>query len=335
MRTGDDFEILKPYEFLDDLKHQAKNAKKRIWIQAMYVRPGVVASALLDIFKNSTSQKIVKKLCIDWYDLMLSDHNRLTKQKEIFNDLKNMDVKVLFTNPPDLLGKIWPYKGRNHMKMTVIDNISYVGGLNFADEDFSYVDFMVKIKDPDITDIIADQFIKVEEGRLVDKKIQIDKETTLFVDSGKAGQSIILDHAIELAREAKKNIFHINQLTPDGKFLEALHTMYKKGVNVEVLVPAKNGSGIFSLVNKVNKLEMLLKKQKIPILFSSRKIHAKLTIVDEKTVLFGSHNLFEKGVYMGTAEISLQSTNQKLVQSLLHFYKNLSMQGGNRPLKLN
>lgn len=326
MRIGDKFEVLKPYEFLQDIRHQARNAKKRIWVQTMYVRPGIVTSVLIDVFKNSLKQNSIRKLNVDWYDLMLPGHNRQTEQRKILDDLQNMNVKVLVTNPPDLFGKIWPYKGRNHMKITIIDDISYIGGLNFSDEDFSYVDFMIKITDPNITNIIAGQFIKVEENRLEDEKIKIDKETTVFVDSGKVGQSITLDYATKLTHQAKKNIFHISQLIPDGKFLEALHTAYKKGVNVEVVVPAKNDSGIFSFVNKMNKIEMLLKKQQIPILLSPNMVHAKLTIIDEKTVLFGSHNLSEKGVYMGTAEMSLQSTNQKLIKSFLHFYNSLSIQ---------
>lgn len=324
MRLRDGFEILKPYEFLQDLKSEAGNAKKRIWIQTMYARPGIATSVLIDIFKASGSQKIVKKLHIDWYDLVLHGHNRQTEEKKIFNDLKNINVKVLLTNPPDLLEKIWPYKGRNHMKMIVIDDTSYIGGLNFSDEDFSYVDFMVKITNPNITNIIAGQFIEVEKNHLADQKIKVDKETTVFVDSGKTGQSITLDYATKLANQAKKSIFHISQLTPDGKFLKALHSAYKKGVNVEVIVPAKNDPGIFALLHKMNRLEMLLKKQQVPIIFCPKMIHAKLTIVDEQTVLFGSHNLSEKGVYMGTAEISLQSTNQKLVQGFLRFYHNLS-----------
>ncbi len=318
---NNDFEILKPYEFLDDLKRQARNAKKRIWIQAMYVRPGIVAATLLGIFR--TREKISKKLHVDWYNLLLSDHNKQAKQKEIFNDLRNMNAKVFLTNPPGLLERIWPYKGRNHMKMTIIDNISYIGGLNFEDEGFTYIDFMVKIKNPGITNAIADQFIRVEENRLTDKKIQINKEATLFVDSGESGQSIILDYATKLVSQAKKNIFHISQLVPDGKFLKALHAAYKKGVDVEAVVPAKNDDRVFSFLNKMNKIEMLLKRQQVPIFFSSKMTHTKLTIVDEQIVLFGSHNLSEKGVYMGTAEICLQSTNQKLIQSFLHFYKNL------------
>lgn len=326
MKIGDKFEILKPYEFLYDLKDQARNAKKRIWIQAMYVRPGIVTFTLLDIFKNSARKKIIRKLHIDWYDFLLPDHNRQTEQRKILGNLQNMNVKVLLTNPPDLLGRIWPYKGRNHMKMTVIDDISYVGGLNFADEDFSYADFMVKITNPGITNIIANQFTRVEENRLMDRKIKVNKETTVFVDSGKSGQSIILDYATKLANQAKKNIFHISQLVPDGKFLQALHSAYKRGINVEVIVPAKNDSGTFSLIQIINRLEMLFKKRQVPIVFCPNMIHAKLTIVDGKTALFGSHNLSEKGVYMGTAEISLQSTNQKLVQDFLHFYKTLPIQ---------
>lgn len=326
MRLRDGFEILKPYEFLQDLKNEARNAKKRIWIQAMYARPGTVTSTLIDIFKTSTSQKITKKLHVDWYDLVLPGRNRQIEEKKIFNDLKNINVEVLLTNHPDLIEKIWPYKGRNHMKMTIIDDIYYIGGLNFSDEDFSYIDFMVKITNPDITNIIAGQFIKVEENHLADQKIEADEETTVFVDSGKAGQSITLDYATKLAHQAKKNIFHVSQIAPDGKFLKALHAAYKKGVNVEVIVPAKHDSRIFSFLQKINRLEMLLKRRQVPILFCPNMIHAKLTIVDEKTVLFGSQNLSEKGVRMGTAEISLESTNQKLIKDLIHFYHNLSTQ---------
>lgn len=57
---------------------------------------------------------------------------------------------------------------------------------------------------------------------------------------------------------------------------------------------------------------------------SRDRVHAKLLIVDDTQALFGSHNLVDTGVLMGTEELAVRSHNPQLVKQLVTFYLSLS-----------
>lgn len=327
-KLAKNFDVLKPYDFLQDFMLEVDKAKQRVWVQTMYIRPGAVATEVFRTLKKAVSKGIDTKIHIDWYDLLTKgrypDRQNQVKEQTL-SDLQTRGVLILFTNPPTLLERMLCYKGRNHMKITIVDDIAYVGGVNFADADFSYLDFMVKISDKLIVSKIADQFMDIHSHQLSsDKQMHIDHETTLLIDAGKPGRSIILDNAVRLIKHAKRSIFHVSHLMPDGKFLQALHTMHGKSIKVEAVVPLKGRSPtIFALLHKINEIEMRIRNRTIPILYCPSMIHAKLTIIDEKIALLGSHNMSEKSVKMGTGEITIQSSNKILVKNLLDFYSRL------------
>lgn len=338
-KKNNTFSLLTPDKFLEDITIEASKAKKRIWLQAMFLEPGDVANKLVKIYKNNHAEK---KLHIDYFGLLTSEGKfdylkkfKLFLKKEedkkelLFVKLRKTGVKVFFTNPPTFLEKIMPYHGRNHMKMTIIDDIAYVGGVNFSDKAFLNIDFMVKIIDRNVVSKIADLFLSIENEKLKDKKIIINKEVSLLVDSGETAKSIILDEAVALVKKAKKSVYHINQFVPDGKFLKVLSMVSRKGISVKVVVPRNNDfSRIFWLINKINRVIVKIKNQNIPLLYRPLMIHAKLTIIDEKIVIFGSHNLSEKGVTMKTGELAIQSNNKKLVHDLISYWRNIISKEG-------
>lgn len=326
-KLAKNFEVLKPNDFLQDFILEVGRAKRRAWVQTMYMRPGKVTTQVLTILKTAAAQGINTKVHLDWYDLLTQKaHFTLQDQANksvLISDLQSVGAKILFTNPPNLIEKILPYKGRNHMKMTIVDDVAYLGGTNFGDEDFNCLDFMVKITDKAIVETIVNQFIEVDKNQLLeDKKTYVNNDTTILVDAGKSGRSIILDNAINIIKQAERSILHVSQFVPDGKFLRALHSMYKRKIKVEVITTTKNQSNkVFALVHKLNQLEMSIRNWQIPVTFYRFNVHAKLTIVDETIALFGSHNMSEKGVIMGTAEITIQSKNKALLRDLTAFVK--------------
>lgn len=336
------YEVLTPNNFLADVAREAKAAKKRLWIQTMYMEPGIVSARLTNILKDAAARNLDTKLHVDWFGLVTTNGelvysagfplfpigtasaNIIRQKKQWFKTLQDSGVDVFFTNPPRGMSRILPYRGRNHMKITIVDNISYLGGLNIADRDFTYADFMVKITDEEITRAIAKQFSKVHDDNLEDEDILID-DTRLFVDSGKTDDSVILARAIDAVQGAESSVYHTSQFIPDGRFLKALHDAYTRGLDVQTIVPEQNTfNRLFAIIYRMNQLSMYMKGQRIPLLFYPTMLHAKLVIVDEKLAIFGSHNLSDKGVKMGTAEIALHSTNETLVKHLLDFYKILT-----------
>jgi phosphatidylserine/phosphatidylglycerophosphate/cardiolipin synthase-like enzyme len=154
--------------------------------------------------------------------------------------------------------------------------------------------------------------------------IKIDDTTTVLVDSGKKPKSIIFDTTIQAVADAKSSIYFTSQLIPDGKFLNALFNAYRNKKDVIVIAPKNNSfSPMFSLLNKINRLAMNIKKRNVPIIFLDKMLHAKLTIIDKRLVVFGSHNMSQKGVRMRTTEIAIMSTNSELVNNLCEYFDKL------------
>ncbi len=328
---AENYQVLSPNEFIDDFEQEAAQAKNRIWTQAMYFEKGKIFERLEILLISAASKYMDVRLHVDWFSLKFSDEKYIRSGSEtfrnkigLFDPLKKSGVKLLFTNKPTKLEHVFPYKGRNHMKMTIVDSVAYLGGVNYADADFKFDDFMVKFTEKNIVDAIQNLFLSVEAGTLSDKKIPINKETALFIDAGKPGKSIILEEAIQAAKNAKKSIGHTCQFVPDGAFLRALHTAHSHNLTVNVVSPDKNSfSPMLSGVYKLNRAAIVLKRQTMPVHLLNNMVHAKLTIVDEAYILMGSHNLSLSGVRVGTAELALSSTNPLLVHNLDVYFKRL------------
>jgi phosphatidylserine/phosphatidylglycerophosphate/cardiolipin synthase-like enzyme len=325
------YQVLSPNEFIDDLEKEATRAKTRVWTQAMFVDGGTIFDRLDALLSDAASRDLDSRLHADWFSLKFSGgkymrpHSEQYKTKiALFDSLKNRGVSILFTNKPTLFEHAFPYKGRNHMKMTIVDNLVYLGGVNYADDDFQFADFMVKFTDRDIVSAVHKLFLRVETNRLRDEKIQINTETCLFVDAGRAGKSIILKEAIRAAKTTKNTIYHTCQFVPDGAFLRALHKAYLRKCEVDVISPDKNSfSRMLSGVYNLNRFAIRIKRQHVPVHFLSRMVHAKLTIVDNQYILMGSHNLSLSGVRVGTAEVALASHNPELVHNLTDYFADL------------
>lgn len=333
------FQVLTPHEFLEDVKIEAKEAKYRIWAQAMEVEPGEYTNQLLTTIEKKAEEGLDAKLHVDYYSLLVTngafnylmyfnkkfahkEKHRLIARKMFFERMEKNGVKLLYTNPPKLFEKIFPLKGRNHMKIVVIDNNAYIGGINFHDSNINGNDFMVKLTDPRIVSHIATLFKKVDrQEKFNDYKVTCTDDTTLLVDSGKIGKSIILDNALNLTQNAQSSVFMTTAFFPDTKMVRTLHALYMKGEEVKVVAPTpRSMNGIYMYVEKLNYEIMRFRKLKFPTKMIRSRHHAKVLIVDRKVAMFGSHNFSGRGVTMGTGEVAIMSTNRILIENLLEFF---------------
>ena len=315
----ENYSVLEPFDYLADIQSESSTAKKRVWTQSMCFEPGKVTNAISDVLITAAGKGLDVRLRTDWFNIPKANGEQ---KEEIYSRLRQNGVDVLITNPPSILDRFFPYHGRNHIKMTIIDNIAYIGGVNYSDQSFEFNDFMVKITDKAIVDVLVDVYM--DDDKQSDKLIKIDDTTTVMVDSGKKPKSIIFDTTIQAVADAKSSIYFISQLIPDGKFLNALFNAYRDKKDVIVIAPKNNSfSHMFSLLNKINRFAMNIKKHYLPIIFLDKMLHAKLTIIDKHLVVFGSHNMSQKGVRMKTTEIAIMSTNSKLVNNLCEYFDKL------------
>lgn len=339
--TDKNFQISNSLQFFHQLLKEIKEAKKRVWIQVMYLQAGPYVNEILEALEQALQKGVDVRLQADYYSRYVTNQHinyfpiinpqkqlehreRLWANQKLFQELSQKRI-ITWINPLGLLEKMLPTRGRNHIKIYLIDDHAWIGGINLYDVGFKIPDIMVKITDPKIVEPLKNQYHRVNQNNPdSDYELKCTQDTTLLIDAGRKNQSLILNRAVSLVEKAQKNIRNISFFMPDGPFLKSLHKAYKRGVDVEVIgSPPHAFPNIFKAVNKVNYWTTRLKRQNIPFLFYRTFAHAKLLIVDHEIALVGSHNLSWSGVMMGTTELMLQSKDKSLIQDLEEFYQSL------------
>jgi len=352
-KTAKQFDVLRPYQFLEDYKAESHNlmlfeqdpSKRRAWLEAMSAR--FSGPATMEMFKTilgvtERNENVDARLYVDGFnDTFFKDYTLIKKDlKEKRLSFKNFEetfsqarIDVLIENGVDvekvnpvkkLKDKILFIRGRNHIKIYLVGDKSWIGGMNLTEEEFNkYEDFTVKITDPRITEAVAKQFLQVNENKPKnDYEVKCTENTTLLVDSGKPKESIILDRVTETVNKAQKRVLLASQFRPEGKFLEALHRAHKRGLEFVCLQSDPKVDDIFAkILNLKNRLES--GRYPIPVtVLPGTKIHAKLLIAGD-TAFFGSHNFSYTGVKAGTEEMDIMSTEPVLVNNLTEYFNKL------------
>jgi phosphatidylserine/phosphatidylglycerophosphate/cardiolipin synthase-like enzyme len=351
--TAKQFEILSPQRYLEDFKLEVDEAIRkssqdkdrgeghRVLLQAMSVRFFGKPKEMFGILRNAVGHRIKTDINADCYDendtVMNIVKTAIKPRNKFFGNIEDSFVsgrdrfirgagaKINRLNPRhSLWERINPTVGRNHIKISVVDNVAWMGGMNITEAEFSkYEDFTVKITDPRIVGAIANQFWQVNENRPKNNyEVECTDKTTLLVDNGNGKESIILKRAIEAVNRAQKQILLVTQFVPEGELLEALHNAYKRGVKLVCLQSDPKADDI--LGNTLNaKNRLIAKLHPIPLtILPNTKVHAKLLIADD-TAFFGSHNFSDTGVKSRTEEMDLKTTEPTLVNNLKEYFQRL------------
>lgn len=350
-RPAGHFEVLTPLRFLYDLHLEVNQAKRRVWAQTMNLYSGYFADAIVSWCEDATLRGLDVRLNIDASSKLGKGANayyqdRITPTKgaalrlfqqtldeRLFRQLEGKGATLTFTNPPDSIAEhLFPtLVGRDHKKITIVDDVAYIGGLNLADDNLRSADFMVKITDPAMVATLAEIFTQVNERRPTsDYEIPFEDGTKILIDCGKPGESLILDTAAALIDEAQESVRAVTLLAPDGKLRTALRKASNEGVFVEDITSnPERANGIFGLTHLVNLALLRLSRDDIPLrYFLPGDLHAKSLLIDVEdpkraAAVTGSHNHSGHGVRAGTSEIVIVSRNPRLIKNVWRFYRGL------------
>jgi phosphatidylserine/phosphatidylglycerophosphate/cardiolipin synthase-like enzyme len=125
---------------------------------------------------------------------------------------------------------------------------------------------------------------------------------------------------VPLINNAKKSIDVIvfewrNYYTDLGsavfKFNQSFFQAKKRGVNIRVIISAKN-----------YRQKWLVEHFKVKQLYTKKLVHSKIIIIDEETLVVGSHNYTFSGLELNQ-EISVIIKDKKEIKRLLSFFNNL------------
>ncbi len=315
--------VVEAGEYRDQLLQLLPKAKTRIVIAAMGVLWGEKTDKIFYELEQALQRSVQIHVLLDVYTKFAatkpgqprSMRLRYKKTVLLLEALQQKGARI------SAVGKLGfnPFKGRRHVKITVIDDHCFsFGGVNFTDEGFANSDYMLYAKNPDLAECLQQLVTRIADPvrALPDAEVPLSNGQSILFDGGEPGHSIIYDRALLLTAKAKK-VWYVSQYTPNNKLVRALQqsdTTFFFNQPEVMEVPANWGQAFdqqrFRITNSYTGTEY---------------IHAKFILFElkdgQKALISGSNNFNYRGVAFGTQEIALYSTDTKLWQQLHSFTK--------------
>ncbi len=319
-------ELLPSKTYIENATRDIAKATSRITLVVVMACYDETTAGLFDAVCAAAGRGIQVTVAIDTFTYAeLGGHFRFTSQfskkvrpiSELKKRLAQSGVKITWLGNYGLS----LLSGRTHTKWLVVDDIVYsFGGVNLCRMGIESVDYMLKVRDIGLASrLVAEQqrIVKADRGNHGYRSHSFgDISHTVLVDGGFVGDSIIYRRACALAKLSKK-VTYVSQYCPGGK----LHRLLAK----------TNSALYFNPWNKADSLNAALLKVSTWLthnktLYTRNKyLHAKFMIFElvdgSKVALSGSHNFANGGVWLGTREVALETTDPKIISGLERFFK--------------
>lgn len=213
------------------------------------------------------------------------------------------------------------FSGRTHMKWCIVDDTVYsFGGVNLDEKSVKNTDYMFSVKNEALASRMIEEqrrIVKADHSGHAYRSHQFgDDDNMVLIDGGFLGDSIIYRRACYWAERAS-HITLVSQYCPTGKLSRLL-----KKTDSDLYFNHWTNAG---LLNKlVIRLGMISSKQRTS--YHRRPyLHAKFILFTmpngSKVAITGSHNFVRAGVFLGTREVALETTNKKVISQLERFFK--------------
>lgn len=319
-------ELLLPHEYVKDATAAIKKAKYRISFLCLMVSDDEATDGFIDALNEASRRGVHVEVAADVFTYgELSGHfiptRYFTKKTRATNSMAHefKESKVNF----NWLGRFsnTPFTGRTHIKWCVIDDTIYsFGGVNLYDKALENADYMFKIEDSVLADILDDEYeklIRADEGHFAYRSQTIDSRYgKVHIDGGLPFDSIIYRRACILAKEAE-SVIYVSQYGPTGK----LNHLLKKTKTKLYFNDGHNAPTVSKIaIAVIHFLTHNSSRYK-----NKRYLHAKFmlfTMKDGRQIaLTGSHNFVHGGVLLGTREVALETENAAVIEQLESFYK--------------
>jgi len=320
MSTHTDLSVLEGKAYYEALLEAIPLAKKRIVLAAMLIWSDDQTDAIFEEIKKALQRGVRVRIMVDMFFTRLYMVHRtpggrkgLMRTLAMLKELQSLGARVYYFGRLGLI----PYRGRSHVKVTVVDDDAYsFGGVNLTSGSFAILDYMVHSHSSEYADCLEDLIKRIGTLRppLENGEVQIDNSSAILFDGGKKHSSIIYEKACELSAQATK-VHYVSQLVPSSKLAHLLHeTDAKLFFNRPEQMPAPDSWG------------QAFDQQKYRLTNSytgSNYIHAKFMLFElpgnRRALLTGSNNFSYRGVAFGTQEIALYSTDRQLWDQLYNF----------------
>ena len=279
-------------EFWTRAQEDIASAKRRLFVQAMTFEGDVAGLAVAGAIENCAARD--RRVLVDDYtrhnlnDTMLrnaGDNPGLMAEAkstwDMFERLISAGCGVRVTDPLD--GKLRRFATRNHKKLLVMDDVAWIGGINFSDHNFEWHDMMIRIEDREVADWLSVEFEADWIGDPDFRQAQFGPELTLMSFDGVSNVQHF-GEVLNLFAGARRSI-EVLSAYPTLPFTDAFGRAAKRGVEVKLYTPWPN--------NKPAVRDYLLgihRKLGIDLRLTPGMTHVKAALIDGEVLVLGSSN---------------------------------------------
>jgi cardiolipin synthase len=281
--------------FWERLRADIAAAQKRVYVQTLSFEGDRAGMTLATAMKTSPASD--KRIIVDYYTkyvlsdkFLLSPTNwidravRAEKREttRMIADLRAHGVDVRWVNPVGVL--LARMACRNHKKIVVVDDrISYIGGINFSDHNFSWHDLMLRIENGDVAGFLGGDFLTSWNGGHFAGRESFGSIELLSLD-GRTNESAFAP-LFSLMAQARSSIY-VQSPYLSRPFTDRLRDAVRRGVRVTVVTPRQN--------NKQPLKDFILweaARSGFDVrLYEPGMTHLKAMLIDDSHLVLGSCN---------------------------------------------
>lgn len=266
-------------------------ARRRVLIQAMTFEGDAAGRPVAEAIAASPASD--RRVLVDDYTRHVINDTFLRSSRDsvlkaeaaatwaMFDALQTSGAQVRVTNPID--GNWLRYPLRNHKKLLVMDDVAWIGGINFSDHNFAWHDMMLRLEGANVADWLAGAFDLDWAGNPRSDRRAFGERFELLSLSGRDNPrhfAPLLTRLIEA-----RNTIEVISAYPTFPFVDALIAAARRGVAVTLYTPQPSNKPIVRDYLLARTLGTGVALRLLP-----EMTHVKAALIDDQELIVGSSN---------------------------------------------
>ncbi|HEX8591547.1 MAG TPA: phospholipase D-like domain-containing protein [Candidatus Paceibacterota bacterium] len=246
----------------------------------------------------------------------------LFRSQELHDWLTDAGVKIFYYKTLGVSKLISPARLflRDHRKLLLIDHdITWIGGVVVGERFRDWHDLMVRFTEPAISDIANKEF-RNQLLRLADKTVLlapmqvINEKYHLSGNAPGFGNRFCYEEICHAIMLATKSVTLVTPyFAPPWKLTRVIERRLAEGLSIELLVPRKSDVWLADAAREGYIHELLQKG--LTVRYFDSMLHAKVVMVDDEWITFGSTNLDALSLNFNH-ELNIVSRDRELISKI-------------------
>jgi cardiolipin synthase len=298
--------LRKGEDFFNELFASIEQAERSVYLEFYIVRADETGKHLAGLLKNAVERGVEVCLLYDYIGCF-------DTPASFFRSLESGGVSCAAFNPPPFRNGLSWFDKRDHRKIAVIDSrTGLAGGMNIGDEyagvapSMYWRDVGVRIEGPAVNELsrLFCESWQSETSYIplcsydIDPAYESGSDEVAIVSGGPHHNRSRIRAAFRMAIAGATDTIKIQTpyFVPGPRFIRALLRSVKRGVNVQLILPAKIDLPLVGLVNRSSYATLI--KGGIEVFERGGTIlHGKVMLIDGRWSVLGSANLDQRSFH--------------------------------------